>query len=330
MKNNLISVIVPVYNLENYIKRCLKSIQNQTYRNIEIIVVDDGSKDDSWNVIKRIAKEDDRIIPIHKENGGVSSARMLGLANANGEWIGFVDGDDEIEEDMYEVLLNNAFEYNADISHCGYQMIFSDNRVNFFYNTGNIVKQDNTTGIIDLLEGTYIEPGLCNKLFRKKLFAKLLNEKIVDNSIKINEDLLMNYILFSQANLSVFQDVCKYHYIVRENSATRVILNENKIFDPIKVKQIILENSNKKTIHVAQKAYMCTCINVYNSLMIDRSGSYLYQEKVVRKKIIMNKPYVDLLNKKQKFLAFLILYLPGIYKSIYRFYSKYLLKSKYD
>lgn len=123
MNNNLISVIVPVYNLENYIERCLKSIQNQTYSNIEIIVVDDGSIDDSWNVINRIAKEDNRIIPVHKENGGVSSARMLGLDNANGEWIGFVDGDDEIEEDMYEVLINNAFECNADISHCGYKMI---------------------------------------------------------------------------------------------------------------------------------------------------------------------------------------------------------------
>ena len=83
MNNNLISVIVPVYNLENYIERCLKSIQNQTYSNIEIIVVDDGSIDNSWNVINRIAKEDNRIIPVHKENGGVSSARILGLSHAN-------------------------------------------------------------------------------------------------------------------------------------------------------------------------------------------------------------------------------------------------------
>ena len=190
MNNNLISVIVPVYNLENYIERCLASIQSQTYSNIEIIVVDDGSIDSSWNVINRIAKEDNRIIPIHKENGGVSSARMLGLANANGEWIGFVDGDDEIEEDMYEVLINNAFEYDADISHCGYKMIFNDGRITSFYDTKVKKIQDNTTGVIDLLEGDLIEPGLWNKLYKKSLFEDIE----LDTNIKINEDLLLNYL----------------------------------------------------------------------------------------------------------------------------------------
>ncbi|WP_147556461.1 glycosyltransferase family 2 protein [Catenibacterium mitsuokai] len=195
MNNNLISVIVPVYNLENYIERCLASIQSQTYSNIEIIVVDDGSIDSSWNIINRIAKEDNRIIPIHKENGGVSSARMLGLANANGEWIGFVDGDDEIEEDMYEVLINNAFEYDADISHCGYKMIFNDGRITSFYDTKVKKIQDNTTGIIDLLEGDLIEPGLCNKLYKKSLFEDIE----LDTNIKINEDLLLNYYLFKNS-----------------------------------------------------------------------------------------------------------------------------------
>ena len=224
MNNNLISVIVPVYNLENYIERCLASIQSQTYSNIEIIVVDDGSIDSSWNVINRIAKEDNRIIPIHKENGGVSSARMLGLANANGEWIGFVDGDDEIEEDMYEVLINNAFEYDADISHCGYKMIFNDGRITSFYDTKVKKIQDNTTGVIDLLEGDLIEPGLWNKLYKKSLFEDIE----LDTNIKINEDLLLNYYLFKNSQLSIFEDLTKYHYLIRDNSASRSKFNDYK------------------------------------------------------------------------------------------------------
>ena len=234
MNNNLISVIVPVYNLENYIERCLKSIQNQTYSNIEIIVVDDGSIDNSWNVINRIAKEDNRIIPVHKENGGVSSARILGLSHANGEWIGFVDGDDEIEEDMYEVLINNALEYNAFISHCGYKMIFNDGRITSFYDTKIRKVQDNTTGIVDLLEGDLIEPGLCNKIFKKSLFEDVK----LDTNIKINEDLLLNYYLFKNSRSSIFEDLTKYHYIIRDNSASRSKLNDYKIYDPIRVKKL--------------------------------------------------------------------------------------------
>lgn len=324
MKNNLISVIVPVYNLENYIKRCLKSIQNQTYRNIEIIVVDDGSIDDSWNVINRIAKEDDRIIPIHKENGGVSSARMLGLANANGEWIGFVDGDDEIEEDMYEVLLNNAFEYNADISHCGYKMIFKDGRISSFYDTKIKKVQDNTTGVIDLLEGDLIEPGLCNKLYKNSIFKDV----VLDTNIKINEDLLLNYYLFRNSQLSIFEDVTKYHYIIRDNSASRSKLNDYKIYDPIRVKEIILNDANDEYKSATQKVFLRTLIYVYNSLLINE-GDFVNDKIGIRKMIFSNRCYCSLLNSKLRIMAYMIMLIPNFYKIIYKIYYRNILKSKY-
>lgn len=317
MNNNLISVIVPVYNLENYIKRCLKSIQNQTYCNMEIIVVDDGSRDDSWNIINRIAKEDDRIIQIHKENGGVSSARMLGLANANGEWIGFVDGDDEIEEDMYEVLLNNAFEYNADISHCGYKMIFNDGRINFFYDTKIKKVQDNTTGIIDLLEGDLIEPGLCNKLYKKSLFEDIK----LDTNIKINEDLLLNYYLFKNSQLSIFEDLTKYHYIIRDNSASRSKLNDYKIYDPIRVKEIILNDSNSEIKEIAYKVYLRTIIYIIDGLILENSHEHDLQCRELIDLLKKHSKYIKYLNKKLKLSAYMILYLSLLYKSLYRLYN---------
>ena len=121
----------------NYIGRCLDSILAQTHKRIEIIIVDDGSTDGTGIIIDQYASIDQRIIPIHKENGGVTSARIDGIKKASGEYLGFVDGDDYIEPEMFEKLLDNAIKYDADISHCGYQMVFPG-RVEYYYNTGRI------------------------------------------------------------------------------------------------------------------------------------------------------------------------------------------------
>ena len=175
MMSDLISVIVPVYNLENYIVRTLDSILSQTYKNIEVIVVDDGSTDSSAKIIDDYADLYRDVIKIlHIKNSGVSVARMKGVLAAKGDWIGFTDGDDVIEPDMYERLFDNAQKYNADISHCGYQMVFSDGRINYFHNTDKIRIQDKDTGIKDLLDGSIVEPGLWNKLYKSSLFSDFL------------------------------------------------------------------------------------------------------------------------------------------------------------
>lgn len=327
---NKISVIVPVYNLEKELARCVASIQAQTYTNLEIILIDDGSKDNSRAVIERLSKEDRRIVPIYKENGGVTSARFSGIKKANGDWIGFVDGDDEIEPDMYKFLLENAIKYHAQISHCGYQMIFEDGRVHYFYNTGRLVQQDKTTGLKDLLDGSFIEPGLCNKLFHKTLIHSLLCNNAMDKSIKINEDLLMNYYLFKAAKKCVYEDRCPYHYMVRYTSASRQKLNEYKIFDPLKVKKIILKDSPLEIKEDAQRAYISTCVNTYNNLICDSSSEYRHEKKKVRGLLLENSEWISLLNKKKRLLAFMIRYMPTLYIKIYRIYSKYFQKHQYD
>ena len=146
MDEKLVSVIIPAYNIEDYIGRCLDSIISQTYKNLEIIVVDDGSRDYTGEILDNYAKKDRRIKVIHKENGGVSSARNKGIEAAEGDYIGFIDGDDLIEPGMYKTLVDLLEEENADIAHCGYQMVFPD-RVDYYYNTGKKKIQTKEEGL---------------------------------------------------------------------------------------------------------------------------------------------------------------------------------------
>ena len=132
---NLISIIIPVYNVEKYLAKCLDSVLNQTYKNLEIILVDDGSKDNSGAICDEYAKRDNRIIVVHQKNSGVSKARNLGMSMATGDYIGFIDSDDTIEANMYEVLLKNAIESGAEISYCGLKQIQLDGKIDYSNNT---------------------------------------------------------------------------------------------------------------------------------------------------------------------------------------------------
>lgn len=236
----LVSIIVPAYNIKEYLPRCLDSILAQSYPHLEVIVVDDGSSDGTAQVLDRYSEKDSRILAIHKENGGVTAARLHGIAQAQGQWIGFVDGDDLIEPDMYETLLRNAHAHHADISHCGYRMVFPS-RVDWYYNTGRVTVQPGIQGASDLLEGRFVEPGLWNKLYRRELFAGL--DDWMDKSIRINEDLLMNFYLFRRCATAVHQDICPYHYILRKGSAAVSRLNEHKLADPLKVQYLLWEET---------------------------------------------------------------------------------------
>ncbi len=326
---DLISIIVPVYNVAADLPRCLDSILAQTYPRVEIIAVDDGSPDNSGVILDEYSQKNANIRVIHKENGGVTSARLRGVAEASGNWIGFVDGDDEIESDMFERLLNNALKHDAEISHCGYQMIFSDGRVNYFHNTGLLAKQDKITALRELLSGSMLEPGLWNKLFHKNLFHSLLHDKLMDTGIKINEDLLMNFYLFSAANTLIFEDWCPYHYIVRGSSASRSKINRHKIYDPIRVKEIIRQSVGDELCDDARRAYMNTCVNVYHSLLFAEK-KYRNDLRSVRDLLKAESSAFVLLGKKRALMARLITKMPFLYKRIYFLYSRCLQKSAYS
>ncbi len=324
----LISIIVPVYNLERYIERTLDSIFSQTYENIEVVAVDDGSNDGSASILDNYAKKEERLKIIHKENGGVTEARLSGIRNASGDYIGFVDGDDTVEPDMFERLLNNIVKYDADISHCGYKQIKND-KIKYFYNTGKTVTQDNECGVRDLLKGEFVEPGLWNKLFGKRLFDCLSDSTVIfDTSIKNNEDLMMNYFLFKNSERSVYEDFCPYNYIVRENSASKGTVNIHKLADPVRATKIILDDSvriNKYTSPAAE-IYAVKLINAVSFSPKVRDKEIYRIIKHLRKELktfIKCKEFESIRSNKLKVQAIFAGYLPDIYKWVHTIYNRF-------
>ncbi len=324
--NNLISVIVPAYNIREYLPRCLDSLLTQTYRELEIIVVDDGSIDGTAGVADAYVQKDSRIRVIHKENGGVTSARLRGVAEAKGDWIGFADGDDYCEPEMYARLLKNALFYGADISHCGYQMVYPD-RVEYYYNTGRFVQQDRITGTADLLSGAMIEPGLCNKLYKKTLFHSLLHENLMLESIRINEDLLMNFYLFRQASRAVYEDFCPYHYILRKGSASKAELNEHQLKDPLDVSRILLhETQGQREWHrIAEHRLVYQLVNIASMEPGNQREMVLLFRTDVRKELRHRLPQIlmgEACSIKLKLMALWAGIWPWSYGFVHRVYAR--------
>lgn len=325
MKDEKISVIIPAYNIENEISRCLDSVLNQVYSNIEIIVVDDGSTDRTLEILDLYRQKYDNIIVIYQENQGVFSARLNGIKRATGNWIGFVDGDDEIEENMYFILMKNVMDYQADISHCGYQMNFPD-RTDFYYGTNKIIYQDNKKGLKDLLSGIFIEPALVNKLYRRNLFEGITEEEGLDLTIKINEDLLMNYYLFKKANSAVFYDRCYYHYIIRKNSASTAEINKHKLEDPHKVLKILCRETEgePELNHIVEERYVRQLIGIA-TMSLSANPNLIRPYRLKARKELRKglKRYRDIsaFSKKLKILVVWAAIFPKLYGIVHTLYA---------
>ncbi len=321
----LISVIIPVYNVEDYILRTVDSVLSQTYTNIEIVLIDDGSNDKTPEIVDSLLSVDSRIKVIHQENQGVTSARLNAVSVAKGEYIGFVDGDDVIDSNMYKRLLENALKYNAKISHCGYQMVFPDH-VDYYYNTGRVVKQDNLQGVLDLLEGLFVEPGLWNKIYHRSLFTTILADNLVDRSIRINEDLLMNYYLFRMSENSIYEDFCPYYYMIRKGSAAMSKSSRSHVEDPIKVLKILMrETSNQKPqFDVCKRRYVEALIR----LISDRRSydidirNYQKQARIKLRKLLPDIMTERYCNKSTKVKAFGAAVSPTLYYKVHKLYSE--------
>lgn len=321
----LISIVIPAYNLETYIPKTLDSVLAQTYRNLQIIVVNDGSGDGTGRVLDEYAQKDCRIQVIHKENGGVTSARLRGIAEAKGQFIGFVDGDDYIEPQMYTRLMENMQTYEADISHCGHRMIYPDGKVEYYHNTGKMVEQNTEQGCADLLEGSFVEPGLCNKLYRKDLFDGLV--EWMDTSIRINEDLLMNFYLFRKANRSVYEDVCPYHYILRRGSATKTRINEHLLKDPLKVRRFLYQETAQvpKWHQIAQRSLMYRLVYDASCGLSDQKELIKPFRKEARKELrqrLWNTLGGNTCGNKLKLMVLWVAIWPDSYRWVHQIYAK--------
>ncbi|CUO65032.1 glycosyltransferase family 2 protein [Clostridium disporicum] len=219
----LVSVIVPVYNVEKYLNKCVDSIINQTLKDIEIILVNDGSTDNCPSIIDEYAKSDNRIIAIHKENGGQGSARNAGLDIARGEYIGFVDSDDWIDLNMYEELYESLLNNNADIAICSRQVYYEDYSIKYSIKVNNHVYKNIDKNIINYITSDMIYPNallVTNKLYKAKLIKyKLIN---FENIKEIgSEDTLFNYKLLLDTKKIVSNNKVNYNQLFRNGSTMR-------------------------------------------------------------------------------------------------------------
>lgn len=260
----LISVIVPVYNVERFLDRCVESIVRQTYRNIEIILIDDGSTDTSSQICDKLALTDPRIRVIHKTNGGLSSARNRGMLEAKGEFFGFVDSDDCIRKDMYEVLLKNMIENNSDIVKSDFQTFLDENELFKHKGNGEVTIYDSETALDDFIfspfSGTkHLKSTIWDGLYKRKLF---INDNFVGDSKlilpfpeeKINEDTYIFPDLIMSAETIIHVSDFFYYYFVRENSL---------IHSPVTIREInsrdLWKEIHYKLLQITDK-YVCECI----------------------------------------------------------------------
>lgn len=218
--NETISVIVPIYNVEEYLPECIQSIQNQTYTNLEILLIDDGSTDLSGEICERYAQSDARIIVIHKLNGGTSEARNFGLDAATGDYIGFVDSDDYIDPCMYETMLLACKNSEKMISCCGRYKVKRDHLVPVFVLEASEV-WDSETAIANLLTWQNLDSSMCDKLFSASCFSSLRFPLG-----KVVEDVYLVSDLLHVHNGIVHVGKPFYYYRLREGSKT------NEIFSP--------------------------------------------------------------------------------------------------
>lgn len=222
MDSPKISVIVPVYKVEAYLRKCLDSIAGQTYRNLEIILVDDGSPDNCGAICDEYAARDGRFIVIHKENGGLSSARNAALRVATGDYLGFVDSDDWVEPEMFEVLLSGLTEAKADISVCGRYEEYKDKQKAYAWPDIQVMSREAALG--ELLKNDTLQNLVWDKLYRKELFKDIWFPEG-----KTFEDMAVMHLLFLRADKVVCLPNTMYHYLQRSGSIIDDISIENRL-----------------------------------------------------------------------------------------------------
>lgn len=256
----LISVIVPVYNVEQYLSRCVDSLLAQTYHNLEIILVDDGSTDNSGAICDLYSKKDKRISVIHKKNGGLSDARNVGIDLANGSYIGFVDSDDWIAQNMLETLLHNMIYYEADVSICRFKFTADEKEKE--------VAVQNETRIYDKYQA--IDAMFIDKVFASHACNKLYKAHLFDNIRfpigKIYEDQFTTYKIIWAANKIVYTNKQCYYYFIRNDSIARGNFDA-KQFDVLDATDVIIDFFKERYPEIVKYVQYCWIDNYLYLLM---------------------------------------------------------------
>lgn len=264
----MISIIVPVYKVEKYLSRCVESILSQTYADLEVILVDDGSPDRSGEICDGFAKMDSRIRVIHKANGGIGDARNAGLVVAQGEFIGFVDSDDYIDSDMYEYLHRCITAERADVAVCGMYHCYAGKEIR---RSSSICYEvtDRVGAIRSVMQSRATSASVVNKLFRREMFDGLKFRTGVTA-----EDAFLIVDLLSRAERVVISGEQKYYYFHRSDSITTKPLND-RCFDTVDAYEYNRKRCEEISPLLSDASLFRQCsarINVLDKMMLTDSG----------------------------------------------------------
>lgn len=308
-----ISIIVPVYRVEEYLDKCVQSILNQTFTDFELILVDDGSPDRCGEMCDGYAEKDSRVKVIHKENGGLSDARNAGIDAASAEYIGFVDSDDYIAEDMYEMLYENIVKYDADISACGLFNCYETRKIRQ-YDKDELLIVNQSEGIGIILEGKKLSVNAVNKLFVKTLF-----HNIRFPVGKLSEDAYVMIKLFGQAQKMVIETKPKYYYIHRAESITtsNYTQRDYNVVEAYKNNLLYVQDHFPEHIAKAKFRYLWAYIYVYEKMIVSQTmvndNEYNELTKWLKKHAIkyLTNPYFSY---KRKLMMLILCCSPALYR----------------
>ena len=314
-KNNKISIIVPVYKVEQYLRQCIESIINQTYQNLEIILVDDGSPDNCPAICDEYAALDKRIKVIHKKNGGLSDARNAGLEIATGDYIGFVDSDDWISQTMYEELINVAIDYGVQLSYCGFSYIENDivlEKKCF----GNKRKVSGREMLQDIFCKNGVNVVVWNKLYDSKLLDSIrfpVGEIHEDNAVLCNT--------IGVVDTLAYTGTIGYYYRFRPDSIANALSIETHMVPLIRHLHET-ELFVKKKFPELYKEYLCYNVNITLYLLqffSNRKEKTTQPFKTLKKHLAINLcSYLKNENVRIKNKIEAILVYAGIYKPFQR------------
>jgi glycosyltransferase involved in cell wall biosynthesis len=281
MKSTIISVVVPIYMIDRYLGICIESLLNQTYKDLEIILVDDGSKDRCSEICDLYASKDSRIKVIHKSNGGLVSARKAGVLAATGRYIGFVDGDDWVGPGFYQSLYNAIIQNDCDVAIAGFSRdLFS--RTQSMYNTipSGYYEGETLKGVFKemISYGEFYRHGIStyhwNKLFKREVILKHQLE-IADN-VSIGEDAVVVYATLLDCKRICITDNCAYHYRQREDSMLKSSVDFDKEMTRVRA---LYENLSKAVMgHPIEYDLQRQVDDFITGIFIIRSGGCVYSD----------------------------------------------------
>lgn len=293
-KETLISIIVPCYKVEKYLKKCVDSLISQTYTNLEIILVDDGSPDNTGNMCDELSKSDNRIKVLHKKNGGLADARNAAIDIAQGEWLTFIDSDDYVSNDYVETLYNLVSENNCLVGVSNYQTFFEGEEPKTQYDNIETVCLNKTDAVNLMFYQEKIETIACAKIYHKSLF----NTGIRYPYGLIYEDLPTTYRYFLKSDKIAITNKVTYFYLLRKDSLEGQKFNPKKFESGLKILQMIREDAELAAI--AEDATRCRLFSFCLHILLEMPDDYNDDRRVILEKYVKDNRLKVLFNSRAR------------------------------